>query len=116
MERVPLFVSGDIHSIAEERILRSGEHDFSANPVVTVVTGSPGVGVAWPSIARGTVATPPAHLEVEEVVPVIEENGFQIVDFEPGKVTIRHFRWDRSEQPEDAIDTLEPFHVSEYRP
>jgi len=38
MNRVPLFMSGDIHSIAEERILRSGEHDFAANPVISVIT------------------------------------------------------------------------------
>ena len=43
-----------------------------------------------------------------------EENGFHIVDFEPDKVTIRHFRWNRGEDPEEAIDTLEPFHISEY--
>lgn len=114
MNRVPLFMSGDIHSIAEGRILRSGTHDFRDNPVISVITGSPGTGVGWPSIARGTLATPPEHLDLEEVVPVREENGFHIVDFEPGKVTIRHFRWNRGEDPEEAIDTLEPFHISEY--
>jgi hypothetical protein len=114
MERLPLFISGDIHSTAEGRIVRSGEHDFRGNPVVAVITGSPGTGVGWPSLARGTLATPPEHVELEEVVPVREENGFQIVDFEPGRVTIRHFKWDREAEPESAIDTLEPFQVSEY--
>lgn len=114
MKRLPLFISGDIHSIAEGRILQSGGHDFRDNPVISVITGTPGTGVGWPSLARGTVATPPDHLEVEEVVPVLEENGFHIVDFEPDKVTIRHFRWNHQEDPEDAIDTLMPFHVSEY--
>ena len=74
----------------------------------------PGTGIGWPSIARGTIAKPPSHLEVEEVVPVFEENGFHIVDFEPDKVTIRHFRWNGRKDPEDAIDTLMPFHISEY--
>jgi hypothetical protein len=114
MARLPLFISGDIHSIAEGRIVRSGAHDFRDNPVVSVITGSPGTGVGWPSVARGTVARPPEHVEVEAVVPVREENGFQIVDFEPDKVTARHFRWHNQDDPEDAIDTLEPFHVSEY--
>jgi hypothetical protein len=114
MDRVPLFISGDIHSIAEGRIVRSGEHDFSGNPVVAVITGSPGTGVGWPSLARGTLATPPEHIELEEVVPVREENGFQIVDFEPGKVTVRHFKWNREAESEAAIDALEPFQVSEY--
>ncbi|MCH8850726.1 MAG: hypothetical protein IIC89_07865 [Chloroflexi bacterium] len=114
MDRIPLFMSGDIHSIAEGRILRSGAHDFGDNPIVSVVTGTPGTGVGWPSIARGTIATPPEHIDLEEVVPVQEVNGFHIVDFTPEKVTIQHFRWNREEDPEDAIDTLQPFHVSEY--
>ncbi len=114
MNRIPLFMSGDIHSIAEGRILRSGTHDFRNNPVISVITGTPGTGVGWPSTARGTIATPPTHVELDEVVPVREENGFHIVDFEPNGVTIRHFRWNRQEDPEDAIDTLEPFYVSEY--
>jgi hypothetical protein len=42
-------------------------------------------------------------------------NGFHLVDVEPDRVTIRHFRWYRGRDPEDAIDTLEPFHVSEHR-
>jgi hypothetical protein len=114
MPRLPLFISGDIHSIAEGRILQSGDHDFGDNPIVSLITGTPGTGAGWPSIARGTLAMPPEHVELEETVPVLEQNGFHIIDFEPDKVTIRHFRWDRETEPEDTIDTLEPFHVSEY--
>ncbi len=114
MNRIPLFLSGDIHSIAEELILRSGTHDFGENPVVSVIGGPLGTGVGWPSVARGTLASPPEHLDVEEVVPVEETNGFHIVDFEPDRIAIQHFRWRRGEDPEDAIDTLMPFHVSEY--
>jgi hypothetical protein len=113
-ERVPLFISGDIHSIAEGKITRSGEHDLSNNPVVSLITGTPGTGSGWPSVARGTLATVPEHLTLEETVPVRELNGFHIVDFEPRKVTIRHFAWDKLNDPIEAIDTLEPFHVSQY--
>jgi hypothetical protein len=113
--RVPLVLSGDIHSIAEERIVRAGPVDLRANPLVSVITGTPATGVGWPSLARGTVALPPTGLEVETVVPVQELNGFHLVDFEPDRVTIRHFRWDRRRQSEAEIDTLEPFQVSEYR-
>jgi len=114
MNRVPLFMSGDIHSIAEERILRSGEHEFSANPVISVITGPLGTGVGWPSVARQTKALPPSEIAAEGIVPVIEENGFHITDFEPDRVTIRHFRWDHLADPQEAIDTLDPFHVSVY--
>jgi len=113
MPRLPLFVSGDIHSIAEGRILRSGEHDFGANPIVSVITGPPGTGVGWPSAARGTRAMPPRHIDLEPIVPLREINGFHLIDFEPEVVTIRHFRWSKRD-PVDSIDTLEPFAVSEH--
>lgn len=112
---LPLFVASDIHSIGEERIVRSGGLDLRANPIVAVIAGTPGTAVGWPSRARGTVALPPTGLQVEEVVPVQEVNGFHLLDCEPDRITIRHFRWDRLTQSEDEIDSLEPFHVSEYR-
>lgn len=112
MNRVPLFMAADIHSIAEERILASGSHDFSRNPVVSVIAGPPGTYVGWPSAARGTLAAPPNALTVEEIVPVREDNGFQIVDFEPERVTIRHFRWKYKIDSDEAIDTLMPSDVS----
>jgi len=59
------------------------------------------------------MAAPPAHLEVEEVVPVLEENGFHVVDFEEEVATIRHFRWDNRDDPA-KIDTLEPLFVSRH--
>lgn len=113
-EGIPLFLSGDIHSVAEERIVRSGSEDFSANPIVSVITGTPGTFLGWPSLARGTLATPPNAIEAETVVPTQEINGFHIVDFEPDRVTIRHFRWKYGEEAEAAIDTLMPFHTSIY--
>jgi len=113
--RVPLVVSGDIHSIAEERIVRAGAIDLRANPVVSVISATPATGVGWPSLARNTLAQPPTGFEVETVVPVQEVNGFHLLDFESDRVTIRHFRWDRRWQSEDEIDRLEPFHLSEYR-
>lgn len=112
MPRLPLFVSGDIHSIAEERVLGSGAHDFGANPIVSLISGTPGTGIGWPSLSRGTLATPPASLATESIVPVQELNGFHLLDVEPDRVTIRHFRWDRARDPVEAIDALEPFHVS----
>jgi hypothetical protein len=111
---VPLFLSGDIHGHAEGRILRTGAHDLGANPVISVITGTPGTGAGWPSIARRTRATPPAHLAVEETMPPEEVNGFHLVDVTPSAVTVRHFRWRRRVDPEEAIDGLEPFRVSTF--
>jgi hypothetical protein len=63
-------------------------------------------------IARGCRG--PA-IGAEAVVPVEERYGFHLIDFEPSRVTIRHFHWDFEDDPVEAIDTLEPFHVSRYK-
>jgi hypothetical protein len=109
---VPLFVSGDIHGQASGRILASGGLDLRDNPVVSVISGTPGTGVGWPSAARGTVAMPPQHIELESITPVQELNGFHLIDVECDHITISHFRWHRTVDSEESIDTLEPYHVS----
>jgi len=109
----PLVLSGDMHSIAETRITRTGSTDLSHNPVVSLISATPGTGrFGWPSIVRGTKAGKPAAIDTDPIVPVEEVNGFHIVDFEPGGFTIRHFRWDIETESPDAIDSLMPFHVS----
>ena len=44
--RIPLVVSGDLHATAEGRMLRSGQLDFSRNPVVAVLPGTLGTSTA----------------------------------------------------------------------
>ena len=44
--RIPLSMSGDLHAIGIGRILRSGTHDLSANPVVSALTGPVAPGPA----------------------------------------------------------------------
>lgn len=114
-QRIPLFVNGDMHSIAAERIFRSGQVDLRGNPVVTVLTGPLSTGATgWPSAVRNVLATQPIGLEVEEYLPVIEDLGFILADFTPDRITIRFFRWGwRADQPEDMIDALQPFRVLE---
>ena len=69
-------------------------------------------GPGWPSLVRGLRGLPPAGLDVEEGLPALEENGFSIFDFTPERVTMRYFRW-KLGQPEAALDTLEPFRVTQ---
>ena len=111
--RIPLVVSGDLHAIAEGRMLRCGEADFSKNPVVTVLSGPIGTGdLLWPSAFRGVGASPPGHLTMDERLKPIEENGFLIADMDDGGITLRFFRFDvRRDRPE-TIDTLQPFRVT----
>ena len=110
--RIPLFISGDLHALGEARILETSGIDLRSNPVITVLPGPVGTGrPGWASLVRGLRPIPPAGLEVEEGLPTLEENGFTIADFTPERVTLRYFRWALG-QPEAALDTLEPFRVT----
>ena len=113
-DRVPLVISGDMHAIATGRMLRSGSLDLKANPINAVLSGPIGTRPGgWPSGRRGTGALPPVHLDMEEPIKPIEQHGFTIIDFAPDKMVLRHFKWDVKTQPVEAIDTLEPFHITE---
>ena len=120
MNRVPLFLNGDLHAIAEATIERSGDHDFSKNPVRTALVGPLGTCGGWPSAGRGTRGTTSAVLGAEEDLGCIEENGFVIADVAADEITLSFFRWrplDRHTGTggEEAIDTLEPFRVTRLR-
>ena len=120
MNRAPLFLNGDLHSIAEATIERSGDHDFSKNPVRTALVGPLGTCAGWPSAARGTLGTTSTVLDAEQDLGCIEENGFLILDVAADEMTLSYFRWQPSNRRtgaggEEAIDTLEPFRVTRLR-
>src|SRR5262249_24025143 len=113
-DRVPLVISGDMHAIATGRMLRCGSLDLKANPINAVLSGPIGTRPGgWPSGRRGTGARPPVHLDMEEPIKRIEQQGFTIIDSAPDKMVLRHFKWDVKTQPVEAIDALEPFHITE---
>jgi hypothetical protein len=114
MKRVPLFLNGDLHSIAEATIERSGEHDFSKNPIRTALVGPLGTCGGWPSAGRGTLGTTSAVLGAEQDLACIEENGFTIVDIAAdeiagssggGRRSSHRCRWRK-----DAIARAVPHH------
>ena len=112
--RIPLVISGDLHAIAEGRMMHCGSLDFSKNPVVTVLSGPLGTGdLLWPSAFRGIGASPPSHLAMDERLKPIEENSFIIADLVPGAITLRFFRFDVRRDAAAAIDSLQPFRVTE---
>jgi phosphodiesterase/alkaline phosphatase D-like protein len=113
--RVPLIVSGDMHSIALARMLRTGAHDLRLNPINVALSGTIGTWAGgWPSSGiRGTPATPSAVLDLDQKVTPIEQHGFTLVDFTPDRMVLRMFKWDINTQPVETIDTLSPFHVAE---
>jgi hypothetical protein len=110
MPRIPLFLSGDLHALAEGKIRRYGELDFSRNPVVSVLTGPVSTGPkAWPSAWRGTAPQTPTALEIEEGLKPLEKNGFSIIDFTEDRIEGQFFSWKIGE-PEERLDNLKPFH------
>jgi hypothetical protein len=110
--RAPLMIGGDLHAIAAGRIRRSGLHDFSNNPVTTVVAGPIGTDPeGWPSHSRGTPPRVPNHLEMREHFTAVEQHGFTMLDFYAGRMQLQFFRWDRSTQSVEDIDELRPFHT-----
>lgn len=110
-DRIPLFVSGDLHSTAIGQILESGPLSLKENPVVSLLCGTPGTsGPGWPSKFRGQRATPSGTLTAEEWTPPIEENGFSILDVTPQQIEVSMFRW-KPEDGEDMISRLQPFEV-----
>jgi hypothetical protein len=115
MGRVPLVVSGDMHSIGLGTMLGSGKLDFKANPINVALPGTIGTWPGgWPSIGiRGVAATPSAVLDFAEQIKPIEQHGFILADFTADKIVLRFFTWDVKSQPVEAIDTLQPFHTAE---
>jgi hypothetical protein len=107
-QRIPLILSGDLHALAAGKIRRSGDLDFSGNPVTTVLSGPLGTGdLGFPSAFRDTPPKIPSQLAVEEMLKPLEKNGFTILDVSPESIRFRLFAW-RPPQPVDQIDTLEP--------
>ena len=113
--RIPLVVSGDMHSIALGTMLGSGALDLKGNPIHVALPGTIGTWPGgWPSVGiRGTPATPSAVLDFEEQIKPIEQHGFILADFTEDKIVLRFFTWDVKAQPVEAIDTLQPFHTAE---
>lgn len=109
-ERAGVVLSGDLHATGHVRIRESAELNLEANPVHAILTGPLGTGRGWPSRARGTPPLTPHGLVLEDIAAVREKNGFALFDIAPDAVTVRLFEWRRGE-PEDAIDTLAPYHT-----
>lgn len=110
MKRVPVFLSGDLHALAEGRIVRAGSLDLRRNPVVTVLTGPVSTGpLAWPSAWRGTAPQTPTGVEVDEGLKPLEKNGFSLLDFTEDRIEFQFFNWKMGE-PVERLDDLQPFH------
>lgn len=110
MAGIPLFLSGDLHAIAEGRIVKNGAADLSRNPVATVLTGPVSTGpTGWPSVGRKTPPLVPVGMEVRAGLAPLEHNGFTILDVGPEFVEGRFFKWKLGEA-EAALEKLEAFH------
>ena len=115
MERIPLFISGDLHALGHGAIEQCGKLDLRRNPVHTVLSGPISTGPrGWPSAARGTPPQVAFGLGVVEDLKPLENNGFTIVDFLPGRIEFQMYKW-KMDQPESLLADLRPFHKFELK-
>jgi hypothetical protein len=115
-DRIPVVVSGDLHAIGAGKMLRCGTESLAGNPVTTLLSGPIGTGqTGWPSARRGIGATAPAHIDLQEEIAPIEQHGFTLADFRPDRIDLRFFKWNVDKDGVDAIDSLEPFHLTTLR-
>jgi hypothetical protein len=107
-------VGGDLHATGAGTVSRTGGKSLAANPGQIVLSGTLGTDeLAFPSAFRGINPRPPEHLDMQEQIRPIEENGFTIADFTPERITLKLFRWNSRTQSESEIDGLEPFELLE---
>jgi hypothetical protein len=113
--RVPLVISGDMHSIALGSMIGSTKFDFNKNPINVALSGTGGTyPLGWPSKGwRKTPALPSQVLDFSEEIKPIEQHGFLIADFTKDKIVLSFFKWDVNNQSTEDIDNLVPFHIKE---
>jgi hypothetical protein len=116
-DRVPLFLQGDIHATGLGTINASNDRDYSENPIVAVLVGTPGSNLpGFPSTFRGVEVQPSLTIDADLDLPALEQNGFTLVDFTRSSISVRPFVWDVRTQDEAAIDRMEAVLEREYRP
>jgi hypothetical protein len=109
-KRRPAFIiSGDLHMVGAGKILGSGDIDFSAHPITSMVSGPISTGdTGWPSLGRGTIPKIARNIKMETLAAIAEKNGFAILDVTSDRIDVRLFAW-RTPTPVEAIDTMEPY-------
>jgi hypothetical protein len=107
--RPPVIMSGDLHAFSYGLIKRSGDLDFSDNPINTFCVGTPGSSdPVFPSYYRKVGPQVPSDLSVQNLFEPLEKNGFTIIDVTPSKISVKMFAW-RQPEPIEDISKLTPF-------
>jgi hypothetical protein len=103
-----LFLCGDMHTQAGGFINKSGNLDFTSDPIPSVLVGSLGAnGGSYPSGGlRGIEAMPPIDLVVDETLPSYEKSGFVVADFSQDNITINYYGWRLSMDKVEEIEIL----------
>lgn len=110
-DRIPLWLSGDLHASGLGRISATNGTGLPRE-VVSVLAGTIGTGKpGFPSAFRGSAPQVSTTIQGHEDYRAVEENGFSILDFTPQGVTMRQFMWS-PDDGEDAIDTLAARHTT----
>ena len=112
--RKPLIISGDLHLLGAGHITRSGNLDFSAQPITSILSGPVGIGdLGWLSAARGVTVDTPQELDVTDIYPPQERNGFTVITLDNQRCHVELFAAPAGfVEPEDlALESVTKFEV-----
>jgi len=108
-----IILQGDLHMASYGMIHRSGDLDFSSNPIPVITTAPLGSGkMGFPSSFRGVGATVPMDMEVKEIYKPVERNGFTVLDINREQVAFDIYTWRLPETMDDIYDMKPSFSSS----
>jgi hypothetical protein len=107
-DKIPITVSGDLHTFAAGKIVKSRELDFSSNPIYSFIAGTLGSTV-FASTFRKIKGAVPEQMVNQEYFENQEENGFSIIDINKKEFRIRMYKYLWSRDDLDIIPNLQPF-------
>jgi len=106
--KIPLTVSGDLHTFAAGKITNSRDLDFTSNPIYSFISGALGSSV-FASTFRNVKGAVPEQLVNKEYFENQEENGFSIIDINKKEFRIRMYKYLWSRDDLNIIPNLQPF-------
>lgn len=103
-----IILQGDLHMASFGMIQKSGDLDFSSNPIPVITTAPLGSGkMGFPSSFRGVGATVAIDMQVDEIYAPVERNGFTILNINRTQVNFDIYTW-RLPETIDDIKSMRP--------
>lgn len=103
-----IIIQGDLHMAGYGQLKKSGSISFDDQPVHLIAGPPLGSGtLAFPSSFRGTGSKVPLALEVDEIFPPVEKNGWTFLKISSDRINGKMYTW-RPPQKVKEISDLKP--------